>query len=204
LAAGAFYYLSKPFDQAALIAMLKTALRDTAQHKRLQRRLNDTDKYPEQDLYRFRTPDDAGALAIHLARRSGDPERVVGGLFELLINAVEHGNLGLGYEEKTRLMDSGRWWDEMNERIRMQKFAGRYATVKVTYAPDQISYLIKDQGDGFDHRAYLQIEPQRASHSHGRGITFARMSFDELQYRGAGNEVLAVVKNPIKANATEQ
>jgi anti-sigma regulatory factor (Ser/Thr protein kinase) len=35
-----------------------------------------------------------------------DPSRVVLGLTELMLNAVEHGNLSISYDEKSRLIAS--------------------------------------------------------------------------------------------------
>ena len=57
-----------------------------------------------------------------------------------------------------------------------------------------MTFLVKDQGSGFDWNQYLEFDPQRAMHSHGRGIAMANsISFDDLKYRGCGNEVLITV-----------
>ncbi|RLA05080.1 MAG: hypothetical protein DRQ54_08665 [Gammaproteobacteria bacterium] len=54
--------------------------------------------------------------------------------------------------------------------------------------------MITDDGTGFDWHRYLEIEPERGSDSHGRGIALARMiSFSKLEYMGNGNQVLATV-----------
>ena len=58
----------------------------------------------------------------------------------------------------------------------------------------QIRITIKDQGAGFDWRPYLEPDPNRVFDTHGRGITIARrLSFDDLQYRDPGNEVVAFI-----------
>ena len=61
-----------------------------------------------------------------------------------------------------------------------------------------LHYRIEDQGEGFDWRKYLEISPERAFHTHGRGIAMSRMlCFDSLEYVGKGNEVRAVKKGSL-------
>jgi len=51
-----------------------------------------------------------------------------------------------------------------------------------------------DQGAGFDWQSYLEMSPDRAFDSHGRGIAMSRMlSFVALEYTGNGNTVCATV-----------
>ena len=53
---------------------------------------------------------------------------------------------------------------------------------------------ITDQGVGFDCQSYLTIDENRAFDSHGRGIAMAKMlSFDGLEYRGVGNQVVCTL-----------
>lgn len=54
---------------------------------------------------------------------------------------------------------------------------------------------ISDEGDGFDWRPYLEIDPAQATDTHGRGIALARMlSFDDLWYTGTGSQVTGIVR----------
>jgi hypothetical protein len=62
---------------------------------------------------------------------------------------------------------------------------------------DEVRFTIRDEGKGFDWKKYLEVQPQRAFDNHGRGIAIARaMSFCSVEYRGSGNEVVAVVRLP--------
>ena len=55
---------------------------------------------------------------------------------------------------------------------------------------DEICVIIKDQGNGFDWNKYLDFSPERATHSHGRGIAMSRMiAFDDITFVEPGNEV---------------
>lgn len=71
----------------------------------------------------------------------------------------------------------------------LNRIAGHYS---LTYLrlENEILLTIKDEGYGFNWRDYMEISPERATHSHGRGIALAKMmSFDRLEYLGCGNEV---------------
>lgn len=123
-----------------------------------------------------------------------DPDDVSTGLYELIVNAVEHGNLGIGYEEKSRLLDYNQWEQEVRDRLALDIYADRYVTIKVQSPSDEINFVIKDQGDGFECEEYLDFSTERATDCHGRGIAVANMvCFDHLQYQGNGNEVIATI-----------
>ena len=54
--------------------------------------------------------------------------------------------------------------------------------------------VITDQGDGFDWKKFMRIDPSRAGDNHGRGIAQANAtSFDKLTYNDKGNQVIAFV-----------
>jgi hypothetical protein len=54
---------------------------------------------------------------------------MVVGICELLLNAVEHSNLGITYEEKTRLDEPGTWEAEVHRRLRLPEYANTQAHV---------------------------------------------------------------------------
>jgi hypothetical protein len=117
---------------------------------------------------------------------------VVTGLWELLINAVEHGNLDISYQEKSALLGSGQWQNEICRRLAAPDYADKQVTVQVELGAREVSYTITDQGHGFDPLPYFEFEPGRATHAHGRGIAMARrLSFSSLEYFGNGNAVRA-------------
>jgi anti-sigma regulatory factor (Ser/Thr protein kinase) len=145
----------------------------------------------EYGVFRCRTLAESRDLASGLARGCPDPKRVVLGLQELLTNAVEHGNLGISYADKTRLVLENRWADEVEHRLTQPGYGQRTVTVTLAREAGDITLTIQDQGDGFDWRKYLEFDPERAFDPHGRGIAMARMmSFDALEYQGNGNTVV--------------
>jgi len=113
---------------------------------------------------------------------------------EIIINAIEHGNLAITFEEKSREMSNDNYFNYLNERQKDPRFSGR--TVKVEYSVDseKIIYTIVDEGKGFDYTIYLSDETS-ANESmlmHGRGIALAKSIFDEIKYNDTGNAVTLV------------
>lgn len=200
LQAGAYYYLTKPFSADTLLAIVGAAIRDFRSHRELEQEVQRQGSVMAclvDGRFAFRDTDQARNLATLVANAAPEPGRVVLGLSELMINAVEHGNLGIGYTQKSALIDQGRLADEIRERLERPEFAGRRAELEVSRDENEVRFLIRDQGAGFDWQGYLEMSPDRAFDTHGRGIAMSRMiSFDRLEYRGGGNEVLAAVRLP--------
>ena len=198
LEAGAYYYLTKPFSKKTLLAIVKSAVADRMAYLHLRheaRKATGSFSLMVKGSYAFRTLEEGEALATLLARCSANPERIVMGLSELMVNAVEHGNLGITYEEKSRLMASDSWKLEVERRLGLQENRDKSVQVDVERASNEIRYRIRDQGDGFDWRGYLEISPERAFHSHGRGIAMSRkLCFDQIEFLGVGNEVIATIR----------
>ena len=116
------------------------------------------------------------------------------GISELLVNALEHGNLKIGYEEKSNLMRSGMWRIEVDRRLDSAENKGTYIELEFQVGLQGVQITISDQGSGFDWLPYMDFDPDRAFDPHGRGIAVARLSsFDDLEYIGKGNEVIAAI-----------
>lgn len=189
--AGVHHYVVKPFKRDLLVSLVDSAVGDYIRHCRLRAELLIHQKTVDLILlgkFRFRTMEHCDQLAAFLANACPDPSRRVTGLVELLNNAVEHGNLGITYEEKSAHMNNGTLTREIESRLAAAKYRDRWATIDIENNGAQVSFTIRDHGQGFDWRKYMEIDPSRAFDSHGRGIAYARLvSFDELSYEGVGN-----------------
>lgn len=198
LKAGAYYYLVKPFAAETLVAIVGAAIRDHRDYLDLQREVRQASRSMAclgSAAFSFRTTDEARDVATLLAQVAPDPGRVVLGLSELMLNAVEHGNLGITYDEKTRLGGGDALAEEIRRRLANPDFAGRVAMVEFMRNPGELRFTVRDQGKGFDWQQYLEMSPERAFDTHGLGIAMSKLlSFDRLEYRGCGNEVECVVK----------
>lgn len=197
LEAGVFYYLTKPIEAGMLRSVLIAATREAQQNRTLSDELRKhrlSFNLIHTCKFHFKTVAEAECLAGFMAHCFPDPERTLPGLAELLINAVEHGNLEIGYETKTHLLEENRWTEEINHRQESIPYRDRVVEVVITQKDEGIYLVITDQGKGFNWKRYMTIDPSRAGDTHGRGIAQARaISFDKLTYNEQGNQVVAVV-----------
>lgn len=197
LEAGAYYYLTKPYEPEALISIVRAArLRSWLRPRRSSSaaRLEEAQALIQSVEYRFVTLDDISSLVSVLAGMCPVPDVVAPGLSDLMVNAVEHGNLGVTYQEKSLLKWEGDWEAEIKRRLALPQFAGRFAMVRAERSATAVTFTITDQGEGFEWQKFLTFDPDRAFDPNGRGIAMARMmSFAALEYQGRGNVVVAQV-----------
>ncbi len=204
--AGVFYYLTKPLERKTLLSVVQAAAKQMEQQRTLRdemRRHRLSFGLIQVLKSTFKTLEEGESLASFLANCFPDPERALSGISELLINAVEHGNLGISYEEKTTLMEESRWRDEVARRLQDPACADKKVVV-IFERKDNTWYLqVTDQGAGFDWKKFLEFDPSRASHNHGRGVAMANtIAFDKLIYNKQGNQVTGVMqaKNPAETD----
>jgi CheY-like chemotaxis protein/anti-sigma regulatory factor (Ser/Thr protein kinase) len=195
--AGAYAYLHKPVDADILISMIRSAAADWRHVRELNQYIRsdaETLTLAHRARFVYRSPDQAMGIGSLLAKTCPDPDRVVMGLSELLVNAIEHGNLEIGYEEKSRLLENDGWHDEVERRLELPEYADRQATVDFERRPESLVFTIRDDGPGFEPEPYLAIDPSRVFDAHGRGIAMAKLlSFDELTYEDGGRCAIATV-----------
>ena len=202
MAAGAWYYLAKPYNDIALSSITKAALSD--RQNRLDLARLDTEIQGLLDMthdasFHFRTPQQARQIAALLAKTCPDQTTVAMGLSELALNAIEHGNLGLTYEDKSHFLACGIWHEEVNRRLSEPGQQGRHAILEFNRLTDCLRFTIRDQGEGFDWSRFLEFDPSRAFDTHGRGIAMARqLAFSSLEFQGKGNVVVVTVAIPEK------
>jgi len=196
IAAGAFYYLTKPLGSKLLLSVVESAISDLENYRAVRSEMSKIDESLRllgHASFQFRTPEDATLLSAFLARLTNDPDKISMGLFELLINAVEHGNLGISYDEKTQLIERKRLSEEIAVRLDHPDYQNRIAEVRLMRSPESLVFTIEDQGQGFDFEDYLEFSIERALDNHGRGIMLAnKISFDEIEYTKGGRLVKAV------------
>lgn len=199
IGAGAFYYLTKPLNLQVLRGVVRAALEVRQEALQVEAEMKEGSLATPLLLraeFRYRTPDDAHVLAALLAKAFPDPERVSMGVWELLINAIEHGNLEITYEEKTKLMQERRMLAEVTERLERPAFRDRRARAILERDAEGLRLIVEDDGSGFDWTPYLELSADRAFHTHGRGIAMAKaICFDEVRYEGRGNRVVAKVRS---------
>lgn len=114
------------------------------------------------------------------------------GLREILINAIEHGNLAITFEEKSQELTAGNYSEFIALRQGDPRYRERTVTVDYNLDANGVIYRIQDQGVGFDHASLgkkLSVSESEALPLHGRGILITRNAFDLVEYNDRGNEV---------------
>lgn len=144
--------------------------------------------------FEIKTLEDAKNLGTVLSLACDDSEMVALGLVELLINAIEHGNLEIGFKTKTALLTNFLWREEVEKRLLLPEYSSRVVTVKFERGSTTAQFEISDCGNGFDYCKFLSIRPEQLTEQHGRGILMARNGcFTSLEYQGKGNVVVVEV-----------
>lgn len=194
--AGVYYYLLKPYEEETLLTLVRAALRDRQQsdqfEQRSARQREALGTFTKGEFH-IRTLEEADNIAFLLGSLFPRPELAVMGLNELLMNSIEHGNLGIGYDEKARLLLNGDLEAEIRSRLARPENAAKKTIVQFAQDGQQCEVVIVDSGEGFNWAPYMEIEPSRATQANGRGIAKANLlSFDKLAYMNNGNQVRVV------------
>ncbi|MCL2410856.1 MAG: cyclic nucleotide-binding domain-containing protein [Treponema sp.] len=118
-------------------------------------------------------------------------------LMELIVNAIEHGNCGITYEEKTKALESGMTSvDLIAEKCKDPVIQSKKVVFHWAIKQDVSTFTIQDQGSGFDVNAYLEKMKTQDQYSlHGRGIKMAARLSHKLRYNTKGNQVTLIIKH---------
>lgn len=116
-------------------------------------------------------------------------------LREMIINAMEHGNLNITFDEKTEAQMNDRYVEFIRERKDDTRYRDRRVTVRYDVNPMAITFVIRDEGSGFDWKKRLVADHDAENEeglAHGRGIRMASDVFSEIRYNEAGNQVTLI------------
>jgi len=199
LRAGALYYLTKPLDPKLVLQVVAAATEDYANRRRLWAEMEVTRSAMERiraGVFEYQTLQQCYDLTTLLAKAAPNPKKVVTGLSELMINALEHGNLGITYADKSELIAAENWTAEVLRRQDLPEHRAQWVKVTVRRSPDLTRYTIRDRGAGFNWQDYQDHNLDRLYDSHGRGILLAKwQAFDRVTYLGNGSTVVAELRH---------
>ena len=196
-AAGPCHYLTMPCGRDAAVATVHAVLAKSSFSKALCRQLPTRGNAPQEMAaceFAIRTLEEAGELATLVAQACPSPEAAVFGVSELLVNGVEHGNLGLSYGEKSQLALSNCWKSEVDRRSAHRDNLGKRVRLSFRRESNQVTLRNADDGQGFAWQDYLELDPRRACDPNGRGIALSRIpSFSSVHYEGCGSVAVATI-----------
>ena len=111
-------------------------------------------------------------------------------LFEMLMNAVEHGNCSIDYKEKTAwLQDHGDILDLVRQKCIDPELRKKRVHFSYRIIADRSYFTIRDEGEGFDWKSRVDPGEDVNLGLHGHGIQMTRYYVENLRYNEIGNEV---------------
>mgnify|MGYP002625957559 CR=1 FL=1 len=117
-----------------------------------------------------------------------DSLRVGVALEEALLNAYYHGNLEVSSELREK--DHSAYYELARKRNSEAPYLGRRIGVKARLTPTEATYVIRDDGPGFDPtRLPDATAPANLERPCGRGLLLMRTFMNGVRYNATGNEV---------------
>jgi CheY-like chemotaxis protein len=193
-------FVSKPIDRPLLATVVKSAFN----RKLLREFVIDASFIPQGNVssISFSANRNQIIAGLEWIREKTAPHftnkehtRFLNHTYEYLLNAFEHGSLGINEKKKTDLLTEGRF----DQEIKILE-ATCAAMIKVDGAilKNEVLIRITDEGDGFDYNKYLHMTEEtileRLEMPNGRGIIISAKYFDSIEYEKGGSSVLLIKK----------
>lgn len=117
--------------------------------------------------------------------------RVGTSLYESLVNAIEHGNLEVGSEQRELPHQEYR---RLLEEISLRApFRNRHVYLKAELTRGNATFTVRDEGPGFDSANLPDpTAPENVARVNGRGLFLIRTFMDEVRFNERGNEITMI------------
>lgn len=116
-------------------------------------------------------------------------------LYEVAINAIEHGNLGISYETKKEWIEKNIYHEKLSELLKTETAKNTFVEISLEIETDCITLTVKDEGDGFKpQKAIEKIKQEDIRRNSGRGMMMMKSYFDEIKYNETGNSITLIKK----------
>jgi DNA-binding response OmpR family regulator len=199
LSAGAYYYLTKPFDPDMMMAVVNSAIKNFQRQETTSRNtINDKSIFGLLSDGKFIVKDskDAMNIATAIASLAVDSDKVGIAILELIINAIEHGNLCIGYDLKKTLSINGMMENEIEKRLQSPEHSEKRVYISLQKSKDEVAVTICDEGQGFNWREFKEFDPVRLMEPNGRSIAIINNLLEvKVQYHEPGNKVVCKFKS---------
>ncbi|MBI5178147.1 MAG: response regulator [Nitrospinae bacterium] len=125
----------------------------------------------------------------------GGSERFAMYVGEFIMNAYEHGNLGLSEQLKCELILAGQYENALTMK---EDECNKNISIETSFVKNSVEIVVGDEGAGFDFNRYLKMSgdamAKRLMMPNGRGIQMAMLYFDRISYSEGGSQVKLVKK----------
>jgi len=198
LRAGALNYLKKPVNIEELILITKKIV--TLYHEEQQKKITVVPVKQERKLLFIDNNiyEISGVInqLLQCASNICKPASLTGlktGLYEMIINAIEHGNLDITFEEKSYALEKDAYNELLAERFHDPLYQNRKVSIDYEMDDEKLRFTIRDEGKGFDWESVTyEDDMETLNRPHGRGILMTRFYFDEVKFNDSGNEVTLI------------
>jgi CheY-like chemotaxis protein/anti-sigma regulatory factor (Ser/Thr protein kinase) len=198
---GAASYVPKRQLAAELVKTVERVLllaQARRQQQRLQERVTQTETHFALENDPALIPPLVSQLSDNLTRMRLCDEvglvRVTVAVSEALENAMHHGNLEA--DADLREQDEEAYDRLLEERRRQWPYRGRKVYVVARETCSQATYIVRDEGRGFDVAAYMNNgDPARLDA--GRGLLLIRTFMDEVYFNEAGNQITMIKRRDL-------
>lgn len=113
---------------------------------------------------------------------------------ELILNAIEHGNLEISFEEKRDALNQDRYMDLFQERKHTYAHEHRKVQIHALINKQYFIMRIEDQGQGFDYKSLLAKRSAQNLGLHGRGLQLVLSEFGKIDFNKKGNRITATYR----------
>lgn len=206
---GAIGFIKKPFSLNDVLKNLKLVLNTSKSKKELGPILPYLKRGNMEFV--FKTGEiSSDKVSLYLATHLGEMGFIEGyristvalAFNEVLINAIEHGNLELPVnyfvEGGETNNDKESLADLKNQRLKDPQYAGRNIIVKYTFENNETQVTIRDEGKGFDTArimSFLETDSPTLTDEIGRGLLLVKYAVDQVRFNETGNEVTLTIRN---------
>ena len=140
-------------------------------------------KHLEEELTKTSFCDEAERIRIGTA------------LTEAFTNAIDHGNLEL--DSKLREAGDDTYFALGKQRRLQAPYGSRRVHVTARLTPSEATYVIRDEGKGFDTKNYPDpTDPENIVRLSGRGLLLIHSFMDKVDFNETGNQITMVKRRP--------
>ncbi|MDO6992966.1 ATP-binding protein [Brachyspira innocens] len=114
-------------------------------------------------------------------------------LYEVIMNAIEHGNLNVLYETKKEWLKKNIYNKKLKELLKTDKAKNTHVEILLKIEDDNININVKDQGLGFKPKQEAKkINNDGFARESGRGMMMIKSYFDEVKFNKKGNSITLI------------
>lgn len=117
-------------------------------------------------------------------------------LYEVAINAIEHGNLGISYEMKKEWIEKSVYQEKLSELLKSEKAKNTFVKISLEIKEGNCLILtVQDEGSGFKPQKEMEkIIKEDFMRNCGRGMMMMKSYFDDIKYNETGNSITLIKK----------